>query len=41
MKKLLVTGFSGLLRSEIVRLFDKLGCEVIDIDNNMRADFFG
>ncbi len=41
MKKLLVTGSSGLIGSEIVRHFDTLGYEIIGIDNNMRADFFG
>jgi CDP-paratose 2-epimerase len=40
-KKLLVTGSSGLIGSEIVRHFDQLGYTVIGIDNNMRADFFG
>jgi len=33
MKKLLVTGSSGLIGSEIVRHFDKLGFKVIGIDN--------
>ncbi len=41
MKKILVTGSSGLIGSEIVRHFDALGYEVIGVDNNMRADFFG
>ncbi|MDZ7846849.1 MAG: NAD-dependent epimerase/dehydratase family protein [Owenweeksia sp.] len=41
MKKLLVTGSSGLIGSEIVKHFDNLGYEVIGVDNNMRADFFG
>jgi CDP-paratose 2-epimerase len=41
MKKLLVTGSSGLIGSEIVRHFDQLGYKVIGVDNNMRADFFG
>jgi len=41
MKKLLVTGSSGLIGSEIVRHFDNLGYEVTGVDNNMRADFFG
>jgi CDP-paratose 2-epimerase len=39
--KLLVTGSSGLIGSEVVSHFDKLGWEVHGIDNNMRADFFG
>lgn len=41
MKKLLVTGSSGLIGSEIVRHFDKLGYKIYGVDNNMRADFFG
>ena len=41
MKKLLVTGSSGLIGSEIVIHFDNLGYKVIGVDNNMRADFFG
>ncbi len=41
MKKLLVTGSSGLIGSEVVRYFDKMGWEILGIDNNMRADFFG
>ncbi len=41
MKKLLVTGSSGLIGSEIVRHFYNIGYEVVGIDNNMRADFFG
>lgn len=41
MKKLLVTGSSGLIGSEVVGYFSALGWEVHGIDNNMRADFFG
>lgn len=41
MPKLIVTGSSGLIGSEVVRFFDKKGWEVFGIDNNMRADFFG
>ncbi|MEM8907138.1 MAG: NAD-dependent epimerase/dehydratase family protein [Bacteroidota bacterium] len=41
MKKLLVTGSSGLIGSEVVRYFDQRGWKVYGIDNNMRADFFG
>ncbi len=41
MNKLLVTGSSGLIGSEVVRYFDTLGWKVYGIDNNMRADFFG
>ncbi len=40
-KKLLVTGSSGLIGSEVVLYFDALGWQVHGIDNNMRADFFG
>lgn len=39
--KLLVTGSSGLIGSEVVRYFDKRGYQIYGIDNNMRADFFG
>jgi CDP-paratose 2-epimerase len=41
MKTLLVTGSSGLIGSEVVDYFCRLGWEVHGIDNNMRADFFG
>lgn len=41
MKRVLVTGSSGLIGSEAVRFFDELGWEVFGIDNNMRMDFFG
>lgn len=41
MKKLLVTGSGGLIGSEVVSFFVQNGWEVIGIDNNMRADFFG
>jgi CDP-paratose 2-epimerase len=41
MKKVLVTGSSGLIGSEIVRHFDNLGYKIFGFDNNMRADFFG
>ena len=39
--KLLVTGSSGLIGSEVVTYFASLGKEVHGIDNNQRADFFG
>ena len=39
--KLLVTGSSGLIGSEVVSYFSQLGWEVHGVDNNMRADFFG
>ena len=41
MKKVLITGSSGLIGSEVVAYFDAIGWEVHGIDNNMRADFFG
>ncbi len=41
MKKLIVTGAAGLIGSEVVSYFAQLGWQVIGIDNNMRADFFG
>jgi len=39
--KILVTGSNGLIGSEAVRYFDAAGHEVIGLDNNMRAQFFG
>lgn len=39
--KILVTGSHGLIGSEAVRHFAGQGHEVIGIDNNMRAEFFG
>jgi CDP-paratose 2-epimerase len=41
MNNLLVTGSSGLIGSEVVGYFSKLGWPVHGVDNNMRADFFG
>jgi CDP-paratose 2-epimerase len=41
MKRVLVTGSSGLIGSEAVAHFDQRGWQVIGVDNNMRADFFG
>ncbi len=41
MNKLLVTGSSGLIGSEVVEYFCRLGWEVHGVDNNMRAQFFG
>ena len=41
MKKLLVTGSSGLIGSEVVAGFSAVGWEVHGVDNNMRAEFFG
>jgi CDP-paratose 2-epimerase len=39
--KILVTGSSGLIGSEAVRYFGKLGHEIIGVDNNLRKFFFG
>lgn len=39
--KLLVTGSSGLIGSEVCVHFSKLGWEVHGVDNNQRAVFFG
>lgn len=41
MKKILVTGAGGLVGSEVVKFFAEREIEVVGIDNNMRADFFG
>jgi len=41
MKKILVTGASGLIGSEVSSYFLSLGHEVVGIDNNMRKVFFG
>lgn len=40
-KKLLVTGSSGLIGSEVCTHFDRLGWTVHGVDNNQRAVFFG
>lgn len=39
--RLLITGSSGLIGSELVMHFDGTARSVLGIDNNMRADFFG
>ena len=41
MKKLLVTGSSGLIGSEVCLHFAAEGWEIHGIDNNQRAVFFG
>ena len=41
MKKLIVTGSSGLIGSECACYFESKGWQVLGIDNNMRKDFFG
>ena len=41
MNKLLVTGASGLIGSEVCIHFANLGWEIHGLDNNQRAVFFG
>ncbi|MFM8007147.1 MAG: NAD-dependent epimerase/dehydratase family protein, partial [Dolichospermum sp.] len=41
MLKLLVTGSSGLIGSEVCLHFASLGWEIHGVDNNQRAVFFG
>ena len=41
MKKLVVTGSSGLIGSEVCKHFDNLGWQIHGVDNNQRAIFFG
>ena len=41
MSVIIVTGSSGLIGSETVRFFSEKGFEVVGIDNDMRAEFFG
>lgn len=41
MKIAIVTGSAGLIGAEAVRFFSNEGFEVVGIDNNMRAYFFG
>ncbi len=41
MKKMIVTGSSGLIGSEAATYFETQGYHIIGVDNNMRADFFG
>jgi len=40
-RKLLITGSSGSIGSEVVAYFSRTGWSVHGVDNNMRADFFG
>ena len=40
-RKVLVTGSSGLIGSEAVEHYDRIGDEVHGVDNNMRREFFG
>jgi CDP-paratose 2-epimerase len=39
--RVLVTGSSGLIGSAAVEVLHDRGCDIIGVDNNMRADFFG
>lgn len=39
--RVLVTGSSGLIGSAAVEIFHERGAEIVGVDNNMRADFFG
>jgi CDP-paratose 2-epimerase len=41
MNKLLVTGSSGLIGSEVCEYFARLGWKIHGVDNNQRAVFFG
>jgi CDP-paratose 2-epimerase len=41
LKKVVVTGSSGLIGSEAVTFFDERGWDVHGVDNNMRRHFFG
>lgn len=41
MSKLIVTGSSGLIGSEVCVHFSRLGWDVHGVDNNQRAEFFG
>ena len=38
---LIVTGSAGLIGSESVRFFAQQGLDIVGIDNDMRAHFFG
>jgi CDP-paratose 2-epimerase len=39
--RVLVTGSNGLIGSEAVSYFDGIGADIVGVDNNMRAVFFG
>jgi len=41
MKKIVITGSSGLIGSEAAKFFHNRGFEIIGIDNDMRSYFFG
>jgi len=39
--RILVTGSSGLTGSEVVEYFDPRATQIVGVDNNLRAEFFG
>jgi len=41
MATVVITGSAGLIGSESVRFFAQLGCNIVGVDNDMRAQFFG
>ena len=41
MSIVIVSGSAGLIGSETVRFFAEKGLNIIGIDNDLRADFFG
>ncbi len=41
MSTVLITGSAGLIGSESVKFFAKLGFQIVGVDNNMRQTFFG
>jgi CDP-paratose 2-epimerase len=41
MQTIIVTGSAGLIGSEASKFFHEKGFQIIGIDNNMRAYFFG
>lgn len=41
MSVIIVTGAAGLIGSETVKFFAKKGFEIVGVDNDMRAEFFG
>jgi CDP-paratose 2-epimerase len=41
LKKILVTGSSGLIGGEVVTYFSRRGAKIYGVDNNMREVFFG
>lgn len=41
MKRILISGATGLVGSEAVKYFTDKGWEVVGLDNNMRSHFFG